>query len=477
MDATVARSLTQRIYTRLNNRRPEIVKAENYFLGKQPLSYATKEWMEANASRYVGFSDNWCQSVVTAEAERLKVIGITGPSKRPAEVLWKALQSNEFDMQFSQGIITELTAKRTYAIVWGDSDSQPVITFEHPESVEIEYDWENPRLRVAALKTWVDESTEYATLYTPDELFKWERPRMLPRDERKSQAEQSRVAYAPDGGWVPRGGAEAAWIVPNPMGVVPVVEFANRPTLKGDPVSEIEGVMPMQDAINLLWAYLFLAADYASMDARVILGVEPPKIPILDTDGKVVGTRPVEMKDLREKRLLTLTGENASIDSWKSAQLDIFTDTIEFAVGHISSQTRTPPTYLVNKTGMSNVAAEGLKAAEIPLVKKSDEFITFTDPSLRELAFLVAKVVGDEKLQAYARQAEFRWAGREIRSESQMADALLKKKQIGYPLEYLLELDGKSPSEIKRIMRMAQQEATDPQIDAAMRGFADASVG
>lgn len=477
MDATVARSLTQRIYTRLNNRRPEIVKAENYFLGKQPLSYATKEWMEANAARYTGFSDNWCQSVVTAEAERLKVIGITGPSKRPAEVLWKALQSNEFDMQFSQGIITELTAKRTYAIVWGDSDSQPVITFEHPESVEIEYDWENPRLRVAALKTWVDESTEYATLYTPDELFKWERPRMLPRDERKSQAEQSRVAYAPDGGWEPRGGAEAAWIVPNPMGVVPVVEFANRPTLKGDPVSEIEGVMPMQDAINLLWAYLFLAADYASMDARVILGVEPPKIPILDTDGKVVGTRPVEMKDLREKRLLTLTGENASIDSWKSAQLDIFTDTIEFAVGHISSQTRTPPTYLVNKTGMSNVAAEGLKAAEIPLVKKSDEFITFTDPSLRELGFLVAKVIGDEKLQAYARQAEFRWAGREIRSESQMADALLKKKQIGYPLEYLLELDGKSPAEIKRIMRMAQQEATDPQIDAAMRGFADASVG
>lgn len=461
MDATAARLLTQRIYIRLNNRRPEIEKAENYYEGRQPLSFATKEWQEANASRYAGFSDNWCASVVNAEAERLKPTGITNIDKAASRMIWDQFLYNEFDMQFSQGVITTLAARRSYVIVWGDRDGKPIVTFEHPSNVEIEYDWENPRLRKAALKTWVDETLEYATLYTPDEVWKWQRPRQSEKNDRDSQAEQSRLKYAADGGWTERESTgDDTWPVPNPLGVVPVVEIGNRPTLKGDPVSEIQGVMPMQDAINLLWAYLFLAADYASMDARVILGAEPPRIPILDKDGvTVIGTRAVEMKDLREKRLLTLTGEDAKIDSWKAAALDIFTDTIEVGVGHISSQTRTPPTYLVSKTGMSNVNGEGLKAAEIPLVMKSNEFITFTDPALREVASLVARVLGDEDLALAVRLGTITWASREIRSESQMADALLKKKQMGYPLEYLMEVDGLDPATIDRVLSMAARES------------------
>lgn len=470
MDAQAARLLTERIYVRLNARRPGIEKAENYYEGKQPLSFATKEWQDANAARYDGFSDNWCASVVNAEAERLKPTGITNVDKNAARLIWDQLLYNEFDMQFSQGVITTLTTSRSYVIVWGDRDGNPIVTFEHPSNVEIEYDWENPRLRKAALKTWIDETTEYATLYAPDEVWKWERPRQTPKNDRDSQAEQSRTGYAADGGWLPRiVESDDSWPIRNPLGVVPVVEVGNRPTLKGNPVSEIQGVMPMQDAINLLWAYLFLAADYASMDARVILGVEPPKIPILDKDGVVIGTRPVEMKDLREKRLLTLTGENAKIDSWKAAALDIFTDTIDVGVGHISSQTRTPPTYLVSKTGMSNVNGEGLKAAEIPLVMKSNEFITFTDPSLRDMSSLVALVMGDESLAQLIRLATISWGSREIRSESQMADALLKKKQMGYPLEYLMELDGADPATIDRVLAMAEAEKRDLQIEAATR--------
>jgi len=216
--------------------------------------------------------------------------------------------------------------------------------------------------------------------------------------------------------------------------------------------------MPMQDAVNLLWAYLFLSADYASMDARVMLGADPPKIPILNDKGEPVGSRPVEMKDLREKRLISLTGENAKIDSWQAAKLDVFTDTIEIAVGHIAAQTRTPPHYLVANKGLSNLSGDALKAAEIGLVSKSDEFITFTDPQLREVARLVALAKGDQKLAQQARLATIVWRDREIRSESQLADALLKKSTMGYPFEYLLEQDGKSPSEIKRIMSLRRQE-------------------
>jgi hypothetical protein len=285
-------------------------------------------------------------------------------------------------------------------------------------------------------------------------------------------SEQQRQEYAASGGWKPRTGAgDDAWPIVNTLGVVPVVEIANRPTLKGDPLSEIQGVMPMQDAINLLWAYLFLAADYASMDARVMLGTEPPKIPILDADGKVIGSRPVDMKDLRERRLITITGDNAKIDSWKAAQLNIFTDTIEIAVGHIAAQTRTPPHYLVANKGISNLSGDALKSAEIGLNKKAGEFITFTDPQLREVLRLVALVKGDAKTAEATRLAKIVWESPEIRSEAQLADALLKKSQMGYPFEYLLELDGRSPSEIRRIMKLRQKE-----LDVALGAGVQAAV-
>lgn len=479
MDADAARLLTQRIYLRLNNRRPDIEKAENYYEGKQPLSFATEEWKKANAARYSGFSDNWCGTIVNAEAERLSPIGVTGlADKKAASALWDQLLYNEFDMQFSQGVITTLAAQRSYVIVWGDKDGEPIVTFEHPANVEIEYDWENPRLRKAALKTWVDESLEYATLYTPQEVWKWQRPRQTPKNDRESQAEQSKTGYAADGGWVPRVMAgDDSWIVYNPLGVVPVVEIGNRPTLKGDPISEIQGVMPMQDAINLLWAYLFLSADYASMPARVLLGADPPKIPILDTDGKPVGSRPVDMKDLAEKRLFTVTGEHAKIDSWEAARLDVFTDTIEIAVGHIAAQTRTPPHYLVANKGISNLSGDALKSAEIGLTQKANEFITFTDPQLREVLRLVALVQGKTELAQEVRLAKIAWKNTEIRSEAQMADALLKKKQMGYPLEYLMELDNIDPATIDRVLAMAEAERRDVQVEAATRELSAIAAG
>jgi hypothetical protein len=458
MDVSQARTLTNRIYMRLNSRRPKVEEYEKYYGGDQPLTFATDEWKAANAARYSDFSDNWCGTVVNAEAERLKPIGLTNLGKKSGSRLWDQLQMNEFDAQFSQGAVTALTTGRAFVIVWDDGKGESLVTFEHPSNVEIEYDWENPRLRKAALKTWVDESTEYATLYTADQLFKWKRDRAADPNERDSQAVQGGTDAVVDGGWEPRFDDDSEWIITNPLGVVPVVEISNRPTLKGDPISEISGVVPMQNAINLLWAYLFLAADYASMDARVMLATSPPKIPILDKDGKVIGDRPVEMKDLREKRLITLTGDNARIDSWKAAQLDIFTGTIEVAVGHIAAQTRTPPHYLVSNKGLSNLSGDALVAAEIGLVQKSNEFITFTDPQLREVIRLVALVKDEKKLADKARLAGITWQDREKRSESQLADALLKKSQMGYPFEYLLEEAGKSPTEIERIMAMRKAE-------------------
>jgi hypothetical protein len=164
------------------------------------------------------------------------------------------------------------------------------------------------------------------------------------------------------------------------------------------------------------------------------------------------------MKDLREKRLMFITGENAKIDAWKAAALDVFTDTIDVAVGHIASQTRTPPTYLVTKTGMSNVNGEGLKASEIGLNKKVLEFQTFASAAMREVNRLIALVKDQPALAEAIQLARVTWMNPEIRSEAQLADMLVKKRSIGYPFKYLLELDGVAPGDIDRIVKMREAE-------------------
>lgn len=455
--------LVNRIYDRLLGRRAAVTRAEDYYEGRQPLHFATEEWRKANAARYSGFSDNWCGTVVNAEAERLKPLGITIPgAKRDSVRLWDELQRNEFDAQFSQGVVAALATSRAYAIVWGDRNDKPVVSIEHPAFVEIEYDFENPRRRRAALKTWVDDENEYATLYTPKYVWKFERKRISQPNERDSQAEQGRENASWQGGWVPRDGADDVWPIPNPLGEVPVVELPNRPTLKGDPISEIQGVMAMQDAINLLWAYLFLAADYASMKARVVTGSDAPKVPILDENGQQTGYRSLDLKDFAEKRIAFLPGD-AKIDQWDAADLEVFTKVIEIAVGHIAVQTRTPQHYLVANSERPNGAFE---AQEAGLQKKADEFITFTDPALREVFRLMALVEGNAALAERCRLALVVWKSRAIRSESQLADALLKKRQMGYPLSEILAMDGFSPRDIERIVAAAEREAAIKGADA-----------
>lgn len=480
MDADVALKYVQKLYKRLVNRRPDIQLLEDYRLGKQPLAFATAEWKKANADRYSGFSDNWCRPVVDAEAERIRHTGLKiGDDVQAGRELWNSWLKNEMEMQSSQGFVTSLNAKRSYVLVWGSETDEPVMSWEHPSQVEIEYDWGNFRRRVCALKTWVDDDKEYATLYEPEAIWKFERKRSRIQDEQRSQAQQARANGTSSDGWQPRL-VDDTWPIANPMGEVPIVEVPNRPMLSGDPTSEIEPVMPMQDAINLLWAYLFLSADYASMPARVVLHQGPPMTPVLDSEGNRVGEKPVDIRDLAEKRLLYLSGEDTSIDSWEAAKLDVFTDIIEVAVGHIAAQTRTPPTYLVTKSGMSNVNGEGLKASEIGLVKKTLEFQSFATPALREVYRLMALAMGNRALAEQTRLATISWMNPEIRSEAQLADALLKKQQMGYPLEYLMELDGIDPIEIERVMAMKQAEQFDVQLAAANKdlvNLANTNIG
>jgi hypothetical protein len=457
MEAAEALQVAERLEKQLKSRQDDITKRDQYYAGEQKLKFATTQWAEAHSRRYEGFSDNWAGVVADSPAERVQVIGFrlddNAAMSAAERDLWRATwQTNDLDAQSAQGLLEAFVSSRSFALVWGNSDEQPVITWEHPSQVLVEYDPENPRIGRYAIKRWHDDDHEYLTLYTAEDVWKWGAPR-------KGSSGLILPAGYSGGGWVPRAGDDT-WPLTNPLGRLPMVEFANRPRLGGEPMSDIAGTMAMQDAINLLWAYLFNAADFASMPSRVVMGQAPPMIPILDDNGQKIGEVPVDEQTLREGRMLWLTGQNTSIGSWPAANLTSFTDIVEVAVGHVAAQTRTPQHYLVGK--MANLSGDALKAAETGLVKKCQEAqLHFTAP-MRELFRLSALVRGDEGTANAAALGTVKWQDAESRSEAQLVDALGKMKDIGFPFEFLAERYGLSDTEVARVMKMIAAEKTDP---------------
>lgn len=457
--------LVGKLYDELQKRRPDVETLNGYYRGKQPLRFASEKWKAFHSERYAGFSDNWCAPVADAPAERQHLNGVrsseaTEKMSREENILWSDWLRNEGDQQLSQGLLQSGIASRSFALVYPRDDGDPGLSWESPSQVIVSYDPERRGHRRAALKTWVDDSSEFSVLYTPQSVHKFQR--------RSPQRSSGLILTSSGGGGATAGGKWShVETVRNAFGVVPIVEFPNRPMLNGEPLSDIRGTKAMQDAINLLWAYLFGAADHASFPARVVMGQERPKVPVIDDKGQQVGERNVDLPDLERGRFLWLTGENTKIGQWDSAKLDVFTSVIEIAIGHIAAQTRTPPHYLSANKGLSNLSGDALKAAETGLVKKVEEQQLYYSAAIREVFRLMAVLRGMTGIAKSMSTATVQWANAEMRSDSQRADALIKKRDIGYPMRYLLELDGLSPTEIDRVMEMRKEEQSADPLTAA----------
>ncbi|MEV6450927.1 phage portal protein [Streptomyces anulatus] len=461
-----ALELVELLSSELINRRSEVDRNNDYYRGKQRLNFASSEFAKFHGDRYKDFSDNWVQVVADSPMERLTVTGFQASGEVSADKeLWNIWQVNGLDADSQMGFLGSINGARSFLLVWGDpSDSDtPVVTFEDATQCIVAYEPGSRRNRRAALKTWQDGSAEFATLYLPDEVWKFSRP--LSRHSKSPQmanVDEAMSLWLPPGEqrrrqtWEPREMLHEPNPQPNPMGVVPMVELPNKPMLVEEPISDVSGVTAMQDAINLLWAQLFTASDYASFPQRVILGAERPVIPKLNSVGEIVGTQAVDLDKFQVDRVAWITGKDARIAEWQAANLAMYTEVIEVAVGHLAAQTRTPQHYLVGK--MANLAEGALLAAETGLVKRVQEKHLWSGQGLREGSRLIALARGEDEKAKALRAGRVLWADAESRSHAQLADALLKLKDIGFPFEWLALRYGLTPTEVADVVALREKE-------------------
>lgn len=349
---------------------------------------------------------NLCEPAIDVPTERLSVEGFrfSGGEGTADPEAWNIWQRNGMDAAQEQLFSDALLTGYGAVIVWGDQDGEPVISVESGANVIVAT---MGRMRRAALKVWKDEwtDTEYATLYVPDRLYRWEK-------QRAGQA------------WAPR---KADEVVENPLGVVPVVPLVNSTKVDGKGKSHLAELIPVQDLLNKTLVDLMVAAEASAFRQRWATGVEVPEDP--QTKQPVSPWKPAIDK------VWVAEEEQAKFGEFGEATLTNYTGTLAALVTHFGALSRVPSHYLLAQAGQWPTG-DALRSAEMPLVKFVRSRMRQWGESLEDVMRLAFAVKGDQQRAADV-LAETAWADPETRSEAERADALVKRASIGVPYRQL----------------------------------------
>lgn len=387
---------------------------QDYYNGDHELAFSTQKWEDTFGTEFEEFADNWCEIVVDSLSQRLEILGWDSEDKdtaAKAEEIWARTYGGlEADDVHTQSLIKG----DSFLMVWEDPDNEgeAQLFFNDATEMQVFYDPLNPHRILRAAKTWKDLSGQvHLYIYFPSRTEKWVVPNGLTDDQ--AAAMQSGLMDTDDAqnlGFVIEGPD-----VPNEFGEVPVFHFKNRG--KGQPygLSEINSVIPIQNAINKLWMDLMVGSEFGSFRQKWAASGAQPK------DGwKTGGDRVWSTSDVNAK-----FGEFGQID------LEPMFKAIEVAVAHVGKITQTPMHYL--RTSGDMPSGEALKTAESGLVQKAEDRQKHWGAQWgRGMQFAL-------KLEGMKEPARVwpKWKSAETRHELEQAQTAQLKSILGVPLEYL----------------------------------------
>ena len=413
------------------------------------------------------FNDNYCPIVVDALAERLKVTAFDAGDTPQGEILWNWWRDNGMDGQ--QGIVHTAAVRDGDAYVmaeWDNIEKRPVWTFEPAcsdgEGVKVHYSRERKGKIEYASKRWKigyggdSGKATRLNLYFDDHVEKyiatesayegnW-RPYLTLED---GEIEGEGVYGACGWFWWTTDQTASG----KPLGV-PVVHFKNKDQGYDHGQSELEDVIPLQNALNKSVIDLIASADTAGFPFLAITG--PGAAAALDMYPGV--TLRLEHPDNDIKRV---PGEDPT---------PLMTVCNYFSM-EIARVSRTPLSYF-QATGQR--PAEGtLQQEESGLVAKADKCCTdFGNAweALMKVSRRMANAFSGANMDE-SQRIECQWKQRQTRNELQHLQVLTLKKQLGVPDETLwreMDYNDEEIRQFKTIKLKNQQLALRQQLTATL---------
>lgn len=436
-----------RLLNRIRARRQGLDSLNDYYEGRHQLTFTTAVFRKAFGASFKNFSDNWTNLVVDAVEERLHVNGVKTGSKGRDTKAWSIWKDNNLDADAELGHTEALIYGASYVLVWPEKGMEsPTITVEDSRSTIVEMMPGSRRLRAAALKEWLDEEGFHnVNLYLPNALYKWRSVSKVTTDHDLWVPDQSKTSIY-EKRFDP--GVDD-WPIPNRLGVVPIVPLANRPRVSHPyGTSEIEEVLPVQDAINKLTTDMLIASEFGAAPQRWATGLTIPKDP---KTGKAL-----PVFEHMVNRMLVSPSKESHFGQFPQTDLRPFVEGIQMLIQHLASRTRTPPHYFYLSGQFPS--GESIKSAETGLVAKARNKMTHFGGSWAEVMRIALIAMGEpaDKL----RQLTVSWGDPESRSESEHTDAVMKQRALGVPYQVLWDKLGYSAEEIDRFKQMRAEEAT-----------------
>lgn len=406
---------------RLDERAAIIASNELYLTGRQPLAFLSST--ARDAVKLSRMASNIPAVQVTAIAERLRVVGLTLDGKTSPD-LWSDWQSNDMDQLAGLAFREALGLGSSYAIVWDRSGrAEPKVSIESATQVVIETD-PGSRETVAAFKRWTSGGKTFATLFTPDAV----------------------LSFSADGENAALGWREGAR-VPNPLGVVPVVEFRNASRLLGQGVSEIEDLKPLVDALNKILADMMVGSEFYSRPRRFATGIEMQT----DEDNRPINPFP------ESDRMMISEQDSAKFGSLPASDLSSYESAVRVILGQIMAVSALPAHYLGALTGQSP-GADGLRAAEAALSARAESKQAMFGRPVEAIGRLCQGIRTDTDPDSH--EVRVRWADPQTRSIAQEADATVKLHQAGLlPVDFALARIGFDADQIAEIRTARRIEA------------------
>lgn len=440
----------------LEERRPAIQRADDYYAGTQRLGFLSPEVAQATQGRLRPLSINWARMSLDSIEERLTVAGFKLASdQEPDAEAWRIWQANDLDEWSQQAHVEALLHGASYVIVWAGADERtPRITVESPRQLIVQTA-PGSREVVRALKAWTEDGYGRVVLFERDAITKWRSVAKVP--------DVGTASYIPATGWT------HVETIDNPLGVVPVVPLRNRPRLLAPAgSSELADVFGLVDAIAKLGSDLMTSAEFSAMPRRFATGVEIAEEPVLDDAGEPVLTadgepvmRPSTQFSPVAGRVWLAEAPESKFGQFPEAQLSGFLDAIRMFTHAVAALTGLPAHYISLSSDTNPASADAIRSAEASLVAKCRRKQTSFGGSWEQVMRL-AFLVRDGRLPDGASSMETVWADAESRTEAQTADAVVKLHAAGIlPVEAALERLGYSPQERDGIRAMRRRDALD----------------
>lgn len=416
-------TLLKDLLHRLDEPAHRYAELDRYYAGRQPLAFLAPEARIALGNRFGIMASNIPRLAVTALAERLRITGFSDAS------IWPDWIRNDLDQLSGVAHREALLLGDAYVIVWADGVG-PRVTVESAKQVATLSD-PGTRQVYAAIKRWEDPNrkTTEAVMYMPDAIAR------LRANQQGAQAN----------------GFKRIEEIPNPLGVVPVVNLRNTDRILGDwGTSEITDLMPLVDALNKSLADLMVTSEFVGRSRRWATGIELVEEPAVDEDGNLTGDM-VEVNPLPEgARALIAENPDAKFGQLAAADLQGYEAAVRILVGQIMAVSTLPAHYVGSLTEQP-ASADALRAAEASLTARAEARQQAFGRSWEQVAKLMVAVregvdpalIGDIRVQ---------WADAATRSVAQEADAVVKLYQAGLlPASYALGKLGYSDDEIAKI--------------------------